>query len=306
MSPSRLDRSTLKKAANVYTIRQHPQCEGTTSNLDRWLFNGKVSNEQIESTAGFYKISKSEGETYVIDAGEAAGIAVGTEFEVYKDYNSTHSLGTVVASELSAFSTTLSAKKSRIALEQDGIAFKSRGGTEERVRVYVEDQILKDIVKRIDPNQIQLVEQDRAEFGMTLENKKVVFDIYDPDVTKYGLTRMPHSVEPTFEAISRIIRAAAHFYWHRRRTPPKTGRGLAKVVEIEVNEVEEDFDDQLKPFFKPITASGDLKVENDLILRTEKTYGWTIRNKWDKSLYPSLFYFDKSDWSISEYHHQCL
>ena len=263
------------------------------------MFDGKVSDKR--TTAGFYKIRKSEGETYVIDAGEAAGIAVGTEFEVYQDQNSGHLLGTVVASELSAFCNTLFAKESVIALEQDGVALKSRAGQEERVRVYVADQILKDIVKRIDPNQIQLVEQDRADFGMALEKEKVVFNIYDSDVTKYGLTRIPHSIEPTFEAISPVIRAAVHFYWHRRQTP-KTGRhGLSKNVEIELNEVEEDFDDEFISFYKPITASGDLKVGKDLILRTETTYGWTISNNWTNSLYPSLFYFDNSDWSISEY-----
>ena len=152
------------------------------------MFDGKVSDKR--TTAGFYKIRKSEGETYVIDAGEAAGITVGTEFEVFQDQNSGHFLGTLVASELSAFSNTLFAKESVIALEQDGVALKSRAGQEERVRVYVADQILKDIVKRIDPNQIQLVEQDRADFGMALEKEKVVFNIYDSDVTKYGLTRI--------------------------------------------------------------------------------------------------------------------
>ena len=69
----------------------------------------------------------------MIDAGEAAGITVGAEFEVYRDQHSGDLLGTVVALELRAFSTTLYAKESRFALEQDGIALKSRAGTEEQV-----------------------------------------------------------------------------------------------------------------------------------------------------------------------------
>ena len=288
--------------ANIYTIRQNPQCEGI--NLNRRLFNLNVSDEQTH--AGFYKISKSKGETYVIDAGEAAGITVGAEFEVYQDHNSTRSLGTVVADKLSDFSTTLCAKKSRIVLEQDGVAIKSRAGTDELLRVYVADKILEDIVKRID--QIQLVEREKAVFGMALEEKKVVFNIYDSDVTKHGLTRMPHSVEPTFEAISPVIRAATHFFWHRRRTPKTDQRGLVKRVSIEVNEVEKDFDDQLKPFFKPITTSGNLKEGQDFNPKTDSktTYGFTIRNELELSLYISIFYFDNSDWSISEYQPQCL
>ena len=71
----------------------------------------------------------------MIDAGEADGITVGAEFEVYRDQNSGDLLGTVVVRELSAFSTTLHAKESRIALEQDGVGLKSRAETDEQVRM---------------------------------------------------------------------------------------------------------------------------------------------------------------------------
>ena len=243
------------------------------------------------------------------DAGEAAGITVGTEFEVYQDQNSVHLLGTVVARELSTFSTTLYAKESRFALSRDGVALKSHAGKEEQVRVYVADESLKDLVKEIDPNQrtVQLVERDNeAEFGMALENGNVVFNIYDSDVTRYGLTRMPHTLEFTFDAISPVIRAAAHFYWHRRRTL-KAGCGLAGKVKIEVTELQlesVDYDDDLNPVvvYGPV-ASYDLKGGKEFDLRTEMTYGWKIVNNCAMSLYPALFYFDNSDWSISEYHH---
>ena len=168
---------------------------------------------------------------------------------------------------------------------------------------------LKDLVKKIDPNQriIQLVERrdQGAEFGMALENGKVVFNIYDSDVTKYGLTRMPYILEPTLEALSPVIHAAAHFYWHRRRTL-KTGRGLAGKVKIEVTELQlesVEYDDELKPVivYGP-TASGDRKGGKEFDLRTETAYGWRIINNCEVPLYPALFYFDNSDWSISEHH----
>ena len=240
------------------------------------------------------------------DTGEAAGITVGAEFEVYQDLNSSHLLGTVVASKVTAFSTTLYAKEPRFVLERDGVAFKSCVGTEEQVRIHVADEGLKNLVKEVDPNQriIRLVERDHgAEFGMALENGKVVFNIYDPDVTKYGLTRMPHILEPTFDAISPIIRAAAHFYWHRRRTP-KTGRGLAKKVEIGVTELKVEsaaYDDDLK-LVVVYGPTGDWKGGKDFDLQTDTTYGWRITNNSDVPLYPAFFYFDNSDWSISEYH----
>ena len=247
------------------------------------------------------------------DAGEAAGITVGAEFEVYAsdDQNFGQLLGTVVARKLSAFSTTLYAKESKIALERDGVALKSRLGTEERVRIHVADEGLKNLVKKLDPNQrtIQLVERNRADFGMALENGKVVIDIYDSDVTKYGLTRMPYTLEPNLGAISPVIRAAVHFYWHRRRTLKTGRRGLAKRIEVKVTELKLENArieyDELKPVvvYGPTTRA-DWKGGKEFDLRAETLYGWRIVNNCNMPLYPALFYFDNSDWSISEYHHQ--
>ena len=245
----------------------------------------------------------------MIEAGKAAGITVGTEFEVYQDQNfaSGDSLGTVVARDLNAFSTTLYAKESKINLERDGVAFKTRAGTEEQVRIHVAES-LKDLVRKIDPNQrvIQLVERDHgADFGMALEKEKVVFHIYDSDVRNCGLTRMPYILEPTLVAITPVIRAAAHFYWHRRRTLQSDRGILAERVKVEVTELElvrVEYDNELNRVgvYSP-TASGS-KGGKVFDVQTGKPYGWKIINKCKIPLYPALFYFDNSDWSISEYH----
>ena len=299
----------FKKATNlnVHSIRQNPQCEGEFR--DRLIFNGKLEASGKRTASVHYKI-REEGGRYVIDAGEVAGITVGAEFEVYQDQNfaSVNLLGTVIVRELSAFSTTLYAKESRIALERDGVALKSRTGKSERVRIHVVNGSLKKLVNKIDPNWriIQLVERDQADFGMALEKGKVVFNIFDSGVTQEGLTRMPYILEPTVEAISPVIRAAAHFYWHLRRTP-QTDRGLlAKKVnlKIEVTELKlekVEYDDEFKPV--GIYISGDSKGAGKdfrFDLQTGKIYGWKIINNSKTPLYPALFYFDHSDWSISE------
>ena len=88
--------------------------------------------------------------------------------------------GTVVSIEVGPFSTMLYVKEFKIALEQEGVALKSRARKEEQVRIHVANGIFENLVKQIDPNQriIQFVERDRAEFGMALENGKVVFGMY--------------------------------------------------------------------------------------------------------------------------------
>jgi hypothetical protein len=249
------------------------------------------------------------------DVGTARGISLGAEFEVYQDQDSGHLLGIVVASELNPFTTTLYAKEPRFALEGDGVALQTSAGTEEHVlRIHVADEGLKAIVKQIkrtDLNHriIQLVERDQAaEFGMALEDGKVVFDIFDPLVTQYGLTRMPFHLDPTLGVISPVLHAADHFYLHLRRTPPlenDTEKGIADFVEIEVAELEHDgikYDDNYEPVLFPTSAGWKHEKAFDLQVKDRGTvYGWKINNKSNVALYPALFYFDNSDWSISEW-----
>ena len=238
---------------------------------------------------------------------------MGAEFEVYQNPDS-QLLGTVVASELKPFSTTLYAKEPKFVLEGNGVARQTSAGTEEHVlRIYVADEGLKALVEKIEKTDlshriIQPVERDQAEFGMALEDGKVVFDIFDPLVTKYGLTRMPFSLEFTLEAITPVLRAADHFYWHLRRTPKvenDTEKGLADFVEIEVAEMEHDgisYDDDLDPVLSP-TADG-WKGGKDFHLQVGDCgtiHGWKIINHSSVAIYPALFYFDNSDWSISEW-----
>ena len=245
--------------------------------------------------------------------GTAQGIRLGAEFEVYQNQGSGHRLGIVVASDLSPFSTTLYAKGPRFALEGDGVALQISVKTEKHVlRIHVADEALKALVKKIkrtDPSHriIKLVDRDQAEFGMALEDGKVVFDNFDSLVTEYGFTRMPFSLEPTLDAIAPVLRAADHFYWHLRRMPGSendTKKGLANVVEIEMAELEHDgtYDDDLEPVLSPTEAGWRRGKVFDLKINDRGTiHGWKIINKSKVNLYPALFHFDNSDWSISEW-----
>ena len=125
--------NTKKKAANVHSIRQSPQCEGLSWN--RPIFNIKASDKLERTVASLSCKIRSEGEKYVIDAGEAAGITVGAEFKVYQHQDSGDLLGTVVALDVTAFSTTLYAQEPGFALEQDGVAVKFCAGAEDSERV---------------------------------------------------------------------------------------------------------------------------------------------------------------------------
>ena len=103
--------------------------------MERPIFN--------ESPKRVYEIRK-EGETFVMpNAGVAAGITVGDEFEVYQNHSYGRLLGTVVACELYDFSTTLYAKGSGFALDQDGVALKSRSGLRDRYEFMLQARVLR-------------------------------------------------------------------------------------------------------------------------------------------------------------------
>ena len=242
------------------------------------------------------------------NVGQAHGMTMEAQFEVYQDQDSRQLLGTVVVCELNEFSTTLHTMGSKFVLEGDGVALQTCAGID--VRIHVADKGLEALVRQLDPLQrmIRLVDRDHeAEFGMALENGKVVFNIFDSDVTKYGLTRMPFTLEPTLDVLSPVIRAAVHFYWHRRRTPPRTSgaaSGLAKFVQVELTELEEDgtYYDNLEPVYRP--TDWKRGKDFDLQIKDEGTiYGWNIINNCSQPLYLALFYFDNSDWTISKWNH---
>jgi len=106
---------------------------------------------------------------------------LGAEFKVYQDVE----LLGIVVGNLGLFSTTLYAREPRFTLEGDGVALQISAGTEDHVlRIHVADELLQALAKRIERTDpchriIQLVERDQAQFGMALEDRRVVFDIFD-------------------------------------------------------------------------------------------------------------------------------
>ncbi|KAK0440556.1 hypothetical protein EV421DRAFT_2036766 [Armillaria borealis] len=83
---------------------QNPQCEGV--HQSRYLFNSKVANPQRESY--LIRASSDTPGQYILEAGEAHGITKGAELAVFADriMTSETQIGTVVASSMTAFTTT--------------------------------------------------------------------------------------------------------------------------------------------------------------------------------------------------------
>jgi hypothetical protein len=135
---------------------------------------------------------------------------------------------------------------------------------------------------------------------LAISNDKVVFNIMNPQVTQFGLNRMPFHIQPTYDDVYPIIRASAHYYWHLRRNNSKRGlQGRIQLKFMQVKELDE-YDDDYNPVIEPV--GDDLNVAGvvDLVIEPDQMYGIKLVNNSGLDLYPSLFYFDNSDLSISE------
>ncbi|KAH7921880.1 hypothetical protein BV22DRAFT_1049294 [Leucogyrophana mollusca] len=292
---------------------QNPQCEGVNQN--RILFNAKVAGQR----AVLYKIRKV-GDHYEMDAGEAHGISVSAHFALYKDrdsfLNDSPSLGTVVARKLAPFSTTLDAfpTESILELEGEGVAVQTKAGDEEDLRVHVAMKVDNVIVfealskemQRTDParREIRLVEYGAADLDIANESGRIVFNVSHLETRALGLTRLWKSVEPTVRAVTPVISAAAHYFWHLRRT--SVNKSVKECVGVRFSELamsNVDGNGSISGGF--LRPNGDnLITDNviDLTFKADAKYGMELTNSSNKALYVSIFYFDSSTLEITPWY----
>jgi len=196
-----------------------------------------------------------------------------------------------------------------LALAGMGYALQTETG--EGLRLHIDDKltpVFKALAQDIlitgtDHLGIMLVEKSKAELDIALEGGSVVFNILNPQVTLFGLNRLPFRVKPTYDDVYPIIRASAHYHWHLHLN--KRSKLLQNHVQLEFKKLEEreEFDDDFNPILEPVGKNLNVAGVVDIVINPDDVYGIKIVNKSALDLYPSLFFFDNSDLSISEYCH---
>lgn len=241
-----------------------------------------------------------------MEAGAAHGITDGAQFGLYNDRESRGTqLGIIIARQTDSFTTTLDviSDTSRL-LPEEGYALQTRVGIEEGLRLNIDTNMPPSLVENLQrtaSQEFMIVEKEKAELCFTLEQEGVVFVILDSFVAALGLTRMPFYIEPNADAMSSVIHAAAHFYFHlRRKSKTQALQGKIDVIFTELVESSEEYDDSLQPIIQPIGPNLNRENIIDFQIHDNKMYGIKITNNSDMALYPSLFFFDNSDLSISK------
>ncbi|KIM25682.1 hypothetical protein M408DRAFT_331034 [Serendipita vermifera MAFF 305830] len=294
-------------------VDQNPQCVG--HNQGRVLFNSKAPDQRRQ----LYVVRVDNG-ICILEAGAAHGITKGATFDVYKDRDCVTGgtpLATLTALEPPGpFSTLLSGDMP--AIDTQAVALQTGAGAEEDLLIYLElDPKLEPVFlalaeeikgNKIGQQQIGIVKEDRistAHLGIASENDKIVFNILNPLVTKYGFKRIPFQLNPVVDDIRRVLRAAGHFNWHLRRTGES--QFLQKHVKFEFTKLKDSDDgdeDDEDEDGNGCAPDGPNLIEEgviDIVVNDDDIYGMKISNTSSKPLYVSVFYFDNSDLSITSY-----
>ncbi|PBK59427.1 hypothetical protein ARMSODRAFT_945616 [Armillaria solidipes] len=346
----RIDKLTYKDVIDRLDLpdKQDPQCEGDQL---RYLFNSKVTSPSRE----IYPIHASKPEDrdvtleqYVLEAGEAHGITKDAEFAVFADRSLTSALGTVVVANTAAFSSSCNFtprddKTQRFTL---GFALQTRVGEGQDVSLLIEfDKRLLGVFEKIAKEMqsanegkrgFRLVESrdDAPDLVVAADGDIVHFEIMDKFCRQRGLTHMPfHNVKiDDADAIHRILRSSADFYWHLHRSSkgsPLAGKVILECMKLkETGEYTDDLEEVLMPdpdsdnlnvltpgptpdpnsdnpnVLTPNPNRDKLNVEGVIMIDVdeEAIYGFKITNTTSVPLYVSMFYFDISDLSISSYY----
>lgn len=276
-----------------------------------------------------YPVKKNYGEeTFLMRAGAAHGLLVGSRFNVYDEdiyreadtsIDRSPPLGSLVATFTDSFMTELVIPEDspKFELRHSGRAWamQTHTGEEEDLRVHIADDerligLFGEIYQRMpthtNAKRVILVEKDTAELDVELDDSgQVAFNITNNLCVQYGLAVMPYTVPPTSGDLYPVIQSAAHFYWHLRRSNASEKQPLRDMVEVEVFELQERMDEWVDGFplmHSPKDGAKNLNVANVVDMVADETlYGFNIKNKGHVDLYCSVFYFDISDLSISKF-----
>jgi hypothetical protein len=268
---------------------QHPQCEGT--NKDRFLFNSSVAEDRSKT----FRVFKHQGD-YKVEAGSIHGVIVGTEFAI-QSHTEDIILVTVV---VDAFQSTVKSKRENTLFDiPDGTrsVVSNWGKPMLRVRFHFHPPT-GNLFSAVGANVC-------ADVAVLREGRDaLLLERLDPLIPRHA-NRL---VEIKQEPISGVLDAVAHFNFHLYRH--NGAHPLNQQVTVRLHRLKNENgvynptgDDLLahdpEEVFSDVDAPYDIKeVKEAVISDMDAYYGLTLENHSQFRLFPYVFYFDPSDYSI--------
>jgi hypothetical protein len=306
---------------------QNPHCEGDEKHKQRKLFNSRVHHPG-QPPHGISLRSASPGEYVIHSAGDITGnVPLESEFAVFRsndDIAKNPPLFHVRVSKIQN-TTCLATLRDKLevvpALPDNGaIAVQVKTGQAlGRLRVRIADSsphrraVLEAAadVQDITCGQrwsVFVTADGPAELGI-VPGGDLVFEILDAQICELGLPRRPFTVPAGKEQIEYVLRTAAHFFYHLRRKPKyhklrdKVAMRVHSLVETSEREREQEQEHLLKPQEKDvvdvITGLDDPPVWEVPADGGETHYGIELESRADVGFFPSMLFFDCSNFEIS-------
>jgi hypothetical protein len=285
------------------THSQNPQCEGLRQ--DRYLFNAKVVSPTPVSYVPRYDPSFK---AIIVHAGIAHGVTEGAEFAFYAAQEP-NPLGTYLVDEATSFYSIM---KPADGLPLSGlpsgiVAYQTQTGQGHALRLYVSkpshcltspgriDKILRAWGR--DLRNVKFVDsRHKAHLELSIQEKHVVITVRDTKATQHGYYQLP-TTEITWDKLGSFLRKAQSFYRELDRS--SVDIDVMKDIGMEFYQLQEasSFFEDNEPELSP--SGPDLIHEGMIyfVVQERCSYGVKLTNSGPYDLYPSLFYFDNSDFT---------
>ncbi|KAF8593424.1 hypothetical protein BDV93DRAFT_461243, partial [Ceratobasidium sp. AG-I] len=289
-------------------IKQNPQCVGY--HVNRRLFEPNTS----AFSRTFIGITPEKA-YYVLNAGAAHGITVGSIFQIYPSNSSeigvNPALGTARVTSTTFGTSYLQLEVSSpdvLALPSARYALQIGAGSEDALRIYCTEPLSKRFEDSVEWREafsstegggLTLVHstEDTAQIIIDLnEAGRVTFRTGNHLVIKLGHSLLPYTVPAVINEVLPVLRAAAKWAWHVTRTSNIPSK--EDPVMIEFLQVQDD------------TNAGNYQVVEDswnkdgivrLDCKEGHSFAFKLVNLTEVVIYPYLFYFDVLEQSIGEH-----
>ena len=259
----------------------------------------------------------SDSGLILLNAGTAHGVTLGAEFAFYAVHDSHASgnaLHTFIVNNSASFFSTLSPANdaSRQSLPTVFTVFQAKPGLGGTIRLHLSaDHISAPLISvchdiRRRPRNIKFVNsRDNAHLELSVRDNQIVVSVRDVNATVYHPDDKFPAMQATPHDFASFLEKAGSFYWERDRHTAIDSE-VAKIVTLEfykLGPTHSKFEDIPKC---QLAASGPNLYSADtidFIVEEGCVYGVKLTNSSSRDLYPTLFYLDNSNLSISNIYH---
>ena len=287
-------------------FRQNPQLEG--DNKRRIVFNSKAAVWVYTP----YTLRLDSGR-YILNAGAVHGVCPDAEFTVYADHDGLPrgpNLGVMVPDKAKPFRTIMRPlSEPGPSLDMAAFAIQTRAGALAELKVIIppEDQLIPAFEAQMKTlsdghHRITLVDDPSvAHLAIERENDEMAFVFLDKRITAHGITK--YALKAKADDMIPVLQGAAHYHYHLNRSYLAVER-IKEVIKVEVFKLEFSghFDEGTFRLLR--RPSGENLLKDGIITLSLRdgindVFGIRITNTSTVDLYPSIFYFNNSELSIS-------